>query len=301
MNLTNILLADTFSRSANRNRFVETSANLRVNSILLDFIVEKSADKNASLTSWDFLKAFNVNVALRLGSGNGSAVNLVHNVNAYQLEEYSDYKAGVSVSSTDWSENGMKRISGIINIGYFGMGSRDALEVNVDVDQSKIGNLDECQFRVSSVFKRVLPNTIYTYQSARPTGADQPYTNVLEVYYDSPTVFDGVASVKDKLGSQSVHLEDAIALANAEGNFEFFQRFGMLFKDQYDLSRDISFNVPVNENGDGEILIVGAAFYPDMLIENDGEDKSQRAAIVEQVKNDNPDKYRYLQLRGLVS
>lgn len=301
MNLISNLMSEKYQKGGNA-RFIQTSANLKVNSFLFDVRFNNSIEGNTGVTSWDFLKNFMVNIALRLGGGNGSAVNLVSNVPLYQILELSDEEAGVSMESTDFSKAGMQRISGEINIGYFGMGSRDALDVQVTVNPvGDTANVTDVEFIISAVYENDKPTAILTLQSAKPTGADQPYTNVLRIFYDSPTFFNATATIKDKLSTQSVNLEDAIAHTNAVANFEFFTRFGKLFEDPYGLSRDVSFNIPkVPGADDGEVLIQSVAFFPELLEQNNTEDRANRDAYVAEIKANSAEKYQYLSMLGLV-
>lgn len=301
MNMINTLLTEKFV-SGGQNRFSETVANLKVNDILFDCEVNLTAnDITAGVTAWDFLKGFNVNLALRLGSSNGSAINLIHNVNLYQILEYSDFKAGVSMNSTDFTTAGVKRISGLLPIGFFAMGERDAIGTDIDVDTTVTMPENGVSFTISAVYKETKATLLRTYQSSTPTGADQPYTNVVEVFYDSPTVVTKSAGIKGKtVGSQSINLEDAIALSNAEGNFEFFQRFGQIFVDPFDLGRNLSINVPPTSNNDGECLIVCYAFYPELLLQNDTEQTAERNNVVANIKAEDGTKAKYLKLLGVI-
>ena len=95
------------------NRFVQTSTNLSVNGCLVDFNFTVPA---AYTNKWDFLKDCYLSVLLRLGTDNGGSVNLISDVPVYDLVEYSDYLAGVSLSGTDFTEGKIARISGIFSL-----------------------------------------------------------------------------------------------------------------------------------------------------------------------------------------
>lgn len=285
--------------SSGKTRYIANTNNLKVNSILFDckFTVPESYTGK-----WDFLKSIFVTIALRLGSGNGSAVNLISSCSLYQLLAYSDYIAGVSMHSTTFTAGTVARVSGSIPIGFFSMGARDSLDAIVNLaDPSALSALGGAlSLSIGSVYEADSLSILTTYQSAKPTGAMQNYTNVLRLFYDGDSVINKEVNVIDQLGSQNVNIEDAIALSNATGRFEFFTRFGCLYSDPFDLSQDLSFKCPTDDTG-AEILIVGYHFDPALLVSNSNESAAQRNNLVAQIKENDADKYSYLLARGLVS
>ena len=284
-----------------QNRFTSTSTSLSENGILLDFsfIVPENYDG-----SWDFLKDFFLTVSYRIGIGNGSAIQLISSCSVYSLLALSDYLAGVSMESTKFEAGKKARISGYVDTGYFEMRSNDALEVTLIYGGSASSrpafNID---FTISNVFTQTLLVMLKTYQSCNPTGADQPYKNVLAVYYDSHTPTEKDAVIKDQLGNtHAVSVPSAIAYSNSVGRFEFFTDFGELYKEPFQVSQDVTIKVPQNtsEGADvAEILIVGLAFYPELLLANASVSDSVRDSLLANIKESDGEKYKYLEYLGL--
>lgn len=297
MNLVNNFFNETFSAGTQKTRFIANTNNLKVNGILFDvkFTVPESYEGK-----WDFLKNIYATIALRLGSGNGSAVNLISSCSLYQLLAYSDYIAGVSMVSTSFVAGETARISGAIPIGYFSMGAKDSLDAIINLSETADIPSTGVNLSVGAIYQSEMASTIMTYQSAKPTGAQQPYTNVISLFYDGDTVVNKEVNVIDQSGGQSnVNIEDAIALSNAQGRFEFFTRFGRLYQDPFDLSQNLSFKCPTDDSS-SEILIVGYYFDDSLLLNNASESETLRDALVSQIKNNDPVKYSYLVARGLV-
>lgn len=300
MNLVTNFFNESIQRGSSKTRFISNTNNLKVNGALFDVSFVNGSGDNVT-KDWSFLKNVFVTISLRLGTGNGSAVNLISSCSLYQLLAYSDYIAGVSMQSTDFAEDSTIRISGCIPIGYFAMGSRDSLDAIVN-----ISNVDELPFNgfnlsIGSVYQSELPSTVMTYQSTKPTGAMQNYTNVVSLFYDGDEVVNKEVNIIDQLGNnQNINIEDAIALSNAQGRFEFFTRFGRLFQDPFDLSQNLSFKCPT-DNPEAEILIVGYHFDDGLLISNATESEANRNNLVASIKEHDSAKYDYLVSRGLIS
>lgn len=293
--ITNILNG-TFGPTG-QTRFFETGANLSVQKMLFD--VKFTVPQNYT-GKWDFLKKVLISSTLRLGADNGGAIPLVSDVPLYDLEEYSDFIAGVSMESTTFTAGTVARISGMIPLGFFRMNSRDALEVSLQVtDQSVIpANVD---FVISTVYQEgdMLSNLL-VYKSAKPTGADMPYKNVLEMYYTGDQTVNKQVSVVDQLGACPIMIEDAIACSNAEGNFEFFHRFGRIYKDPYGVSQDLSVRVPTDDSS-ATVLVVQYAFNSALLQENAIDMNAEKNSLLAKIKTSDPEKYGYLQLLGIAS
>lgn len=279
------------------NRFVQTSTNLSVNGCLVDF----NFTVPASYTNkWDFLKDCYLSVLLRLGTDNGGSVNLISDVPVYDLVEYSDYLAGVSLSGTDFTQGKIARISGYLPLGFFVMNSRDALEVSLTVaNKAKMPADTNVNFVVSTVYDSIEQNNFILYKSAKPTGADQPYKNVLKLFYSGDTPVNKNITTEDMLGSKSVNIEDAIALSNACGNFEFFTRFGKFYEDEFGLSQDLSFRVPTDD-ASATCLVIQYGFYPEVVHDNSADTNAQRDALIEKIRVSDSEKYDYLKSIGVI-
>lgn len=288
------LINGVIQKNGAQNRYTQTSANLSVNGFL--FSVEFTVP--ASYTDkWDFLKDVFVNITKRIGSGNGGAVALLSNVSLYDILSYSDFVAGVSMVSTTFTEGQKAKISGYADCGYFAMTSRDALEVTVNVGAKTYFPSTDVAFEISAVFDKVQATEYKCYQSAKATGADQPYKNVLGVYYIGEGVNADVV-VTDEIGVKAVNVNSAIALSNAQGRFEFFTNFGEVYKDQFGLSQDLSMRVP--NNNSPSILIVSYSFYPDETIQSLDDTMATRDSLLTKIKNNEPEKYLYLKAIGVV-
>lgn len=288
------LLNCAVSKTGAQNRFNQTSANLAVNGFLFDV---KFTVPSGYAGKWDFLKDFYVNITKRIGAGNGGAVALLSNVSLYDILSYSDYIAGVSMNSTSFTSGEEVRISGYADCGYFSMTSRDALEVTLNIGSKSNMPSADVLIEISAVFDKIQATEYKCYQSCKATGADQPYKNVLSIFY----IGDGVnadATVTDEIGVKSVNINSAIAMSNAEGRFEFFTKFGEIYKDQFGLSQDLSMRVPNNANP--SILVVTYNFYPEETIKAIDDTIATRKALVEKIKNNEPDKYLYLVAIGAV-
>lgn len=276
-------------------RFIQTNSNLSLNGILIDIV---ATVKENGFTSWDFLKDVFLDVTMRSGFGNGTSIPLCSGLSLYDAIAFSDVISGVSMESyeqTDGFEVGKKiRVSGYLPIGFYKMDSRDALEVQVQSAQLPSQDFD---FVISSVFEGVSVPRVLGYQTSKPTGADQPYKNVLSLYYiGTDTLTTGTASITDMEGTKTVSLEDAIALTNATGRLEFFTRIGQIYADEYEVSQDLSFRMPQNVTGD--VLVCQEFFFPEILENTVLNVDSQEKAILEEIKNNDPDKFKYLSLVG---
>lgn len=288
------LLNAVVGKTSAQNRFTQTSANLAVNGFLFD--VKFTVPENYT-GKWDFLKDYFINITKRIGSGNGGAVALLSNVSLYDILSYSDFIAGVSMVSTSFQSGEEVRVSGYADTGYFAMTSRDALEVTLNIgDKTNMPNT-EVVVETSAVFEKVQATEYKCYSSLKATGADQPYKNVLSVFY----IGDGVNAdvvVTDEIGVKAVNINSAIAMSNAEGRFEFFTKFGEVYKDQFGLSQDISMRVPNTANP--SVLVVTYAFYPEETVNSLDDSIAQRNALIEKIKNNEPDKYLYLKTIGAI-
>lgn len=281
-----------------QTRAVQTNTNLDFNAALIDcefLCPEPYANK------WEFLKDVYLQVMLRLGSENGGSIPLISDVPLYSLLELSDYEAGVSMQSTVF-ENGKKvRISGKVRLGFYSMDARDALEVTLAVSKKdKLPANAPIDIKISTVYEKVEKNSFILYKNSRPTGADQPYKNVLKLFYSGEKTVNESVTLTDQLGSKSVNIEDAIALSNAEGNFEFFTRFGKIYEDEYGLSQDLAFRCPTSDS-DSTILVQQYGFYPSAMSGTEAIVDSNYNSLLEKIRVQDSEKYNYLANLGIVS
>ena len=297
--ITNILNGSL--TSSGQTRFFETGANLKVEKFLFDFSFTVPATPEGGTPyagKWYFLKKVLITSTLRLGADNGGAIPLISDVPIYDLLELSDYKAGVSTDSTTFTPGEKVRISGVIPIGFFSMDSRDALEASLQVTDSSVipSTVD---FVISTVYEEGDQlSYLMAYKSARPTGADMPYKNVLEAYYTGEQVVNKQISVIDQEGAKPVMVEDAIALSNAEGQFEFFHRFGRFYCDPYGVSQDLTMRVPTDDSG-STILLVQYVFNSALLQNNAVDMNASKNALLAKIKTSDSEKYTFLQMLGI--
>ena len=281
-----------------QTRAVQTNTNLDFNAALIDceFLCPSSYENK-----WEFLKDVYLQVMLRLGSENGGSIPLISDVPLYSLLELSDYEAGVSMQSTVF-ENGKKvRISGKIRLGFYSMDARDALEVTLAVSKKdKLPADTPVDIKISTVYEKVEKNSFILYKNSRPTGADQPYKNVLKMFYSGEKTVNESVTLSDQLGSKSVNIEDAIALSNAEGNFEFFTRFGKVYEDEYGLSQDLAFRCPTSDP-DSTILVQQYGFYPSAMSGTEAIVDSNYNSLLEKIRVQDSEKYNYLANLGIIS
>lgn len=287
------LLVGQMTRTG-QNRFTSTSASLSQNGILIDVSFEVPAGYK---DRWEFLRDLYLTVSYRMGIGNGTAISLISSCSVYALLGYSDFVAGVSMQSTTFAEGKTARISGYIETGYFEMRSNDALEVSLVWGGTEKPEFP-VNFAISNVYKKSMLSWLKTYQSSSPTGADQPYKNVLGVYYDSEDPVSTDAVITDQITTQNINVQSAIALSNATGRFEFFTNFGELYSEPFEISQDVSIRVPTN-NSRAELLIVGLAFYPELLASNASVTDASRSALLQEIQSSDSEKYNYLNAMGL--
>lgn len=278
-------------------RFNQTNSNLKINGFCFDikWIVQDDVSGEVNQTkSWEFLRKMNVNISLRIGSGVGTQISLISNVPLYDLLMYSDYVAGVSMRSTSFTVGELARISGYVDLGFIGMGSRDALDVSVSLTEAWNANT-ALNFAVNAIYKKSCKTLCYTYSECKPTGADSPYTNVIGLYYCGDDIENNETAVcRDDEGTKSVNIEDAIAYSNSVGNFEFFTRFGCIYEDTFGISQDVSFRVPPVANSQASILVKRIEFMPELLKANTDDSKAELASLLEKVKVKDENKYKYL-------
>ncbi len=293
-NITTILNGSIVS-GGTQNRFTQTNSNLSVNGFLFDIKFTMPSGYNGK---WDFLKDIYVNITKRIGMGNGGAIALLSNCSLYDIMSYSDFKAGVSMSGTDFTAGNVCRISGYLDIGYFSMTSRDALEVTLNIASRSNFPSANVDFEICSVFKSVKVTNYICYQSTSATGADQPYKNVLEVAYIGTGVNADFVCNQQVGGTQNVNINSAIADSNAEGNFEFFTNLGIVYNEPFGISQDVSIRCPNTTSP--SLFIVTYSFFPEETVNSLENADSERDSLISLIKTNDPDKYNYLTLLGLV-
>lgn len=275
-------------------RFTQTVTSLKVNGILVDVSFKVPQSYTGK---WDFLKNLYLNVTLRLGaSTEGGAVALISDVSLFSLLNLSDYLAGVSLSSTTFTAGETVRMSGYLTNGFFAMGDRDALEFSLTCADASSLPSENVNVTVSACYDHVEQTNFIVYKESVPTGADQPYNNVLNLYYIGSSVNKNI-SVVDHLGNKTVNIADAIAYSNARGRFEFFTDFGQFYSDEFGVSQNVSMRVPVVAGS--KVLCQQYAFYPLMLAKNDDELTAERDALISKIQQNDSDKYKYLSMLGI--
>jgi len=291
MNLSTPLLTCQLTSNGQRN-FNQVNSNLKVNGAMVDvdFICPESYT-----SGWDFLKDIKLSLDLRRGKGTGGTSTIIQNVSLLNMLKYSDLIAGVSTEGTKWTAGKKVRISGILPIGFFAMGANDALETFLYNGSNSLPA--SVNVRISAIYTNTGYTVIKTYREALPTGADQPYKNVLGIFYMGKGDGVGQCSVTDQLGDQSINVSDAIAYSNATGELEFFTDIGQLYEEPYQISQNVHFTVPTTEAG-ASLLIVGLDFSPDLLERNDIEQSGQREALIDQIRVNDASKYEYLTYLG---
>lgn len=288
------ILTGVIANGGSQNRFTQVNSNLQVNG----FLVDVSFTMPSGYTNkWNFLKDVYVNITKRIGSGNGGSVALLSNVSLYDFLSMSDYIKGVSMQGTNFTANNLCRISGYLDIGYFAMSSRDALEITLNVGSRTLFPNADVNFEFNAEFHKVQATLYKCYQSSKATGADQPYKNVLQVAYVGTGV-NADAIINDQIGTNSVNVNSAIANSNANGAFEFFTDFGIIYDEPFGLSQDISLRCP--NSASPSLLIVTYAFFPEETENNAQNMDAQRNALIENIKLNDSEKYKYLELLGLV-
>jgi hypothetical protein len=287
------ILNGSISASGSQNRYNATVTQLESNGFLFDVSFTMPSGYT---NKWDFLKNIYVNITLRMGNnGNKSSCGLVSNARLYDLLSYSDYIAGVSMKGTEFEANKLCRISGYVDNGYFKMSSADALEISLNIVSREHFPSAEINFVVSSVLNGVQGSEFITYQSVDATGADQNYKNVLDIYYIGTGV-NAESVVIDEIGTNNVNINSAIALSNATGRFEFFTDFGELYKEPFGISQNVAMRVPTTNNP--SLLVRSYEFFPDRLARGVDETIAQKNALLEKIRQNDPDKYEYLALLG---
>ena len=144
------------------------------------------------------------------------------------------------------------------------MTSRDALEVTLNIASRTNFPSANVDFEICSVFKSVKVTNYKCYQSTSATGADQPYKNVLEVAYIGTGVNADFVCNQQVGGTQNVNINSAIADSNAEGRFEFFTDFGLVYAEPFGISQDVSIRCP--NTASPSLFIVTYSFYPEETI-----------------------------------
>lgn len=297
--MSSSLITTLLSATLNKNgatRFVQTNSNLTFNSLLLDFGFNFTEQSPAS---WDFLKKVFVSLTLRLGADNGGAIPLVSDIPAYDLLALSDYEGGVSIPLSNFVPGKVSRISGAIDLGFYVMTSRDALEVSVNCADVSMLPAESVTFALSTVYHQTMRQHFIAYTGAVPTGADMPYKNVLSAYYIGEKQLNKQIAITTQLGAMPVNIEDAIALANAVGRFEQFTRFAEVFRDAYGLSQDITLRVPTDDV-DSTLLIKQCVFNPAMLASTESTAGAEKASLIAQIRENDSEKYKYLVAAGLI-
>lgn len=296
MSQINGIITHTFGTSGGL-RAIETQQNTKVNSILFDIRFTPTAEYIANDKFSVFKKVF-CDLNLRNGSGSGSSELIIDNVPLYQILQYSDLIAGVSVNATSMTANQEFRISGELPLGYFGLDANDSLDIELYCSEQMPFDVS---IDVSTIYTMDKLSLIYKYSTSKPTGSDQSYTNVIGAYIDTSNALYKTCTIRDEVNDQStIQIESAIAHTNAVGNFEVFTRFGQIYEDVYGVGQNITLKVPT-DNADTEILLVGYIYNTDMLVKSAGNFQANKELLMTKISNRGGDKAEYLRALGLIS
>lgn len=293
MSQLNGIINHTFTPSGSL-RAIETQQNTKVNSILFDL----SFTPDSTYMSGDKYKIFkSIFCDLNLRNGAGSSELIIDNVPLFQILQYSDLIAGVSVSATPMSAGTPYRISGELPLGFFGLDANDSLDIELYCSEAVPFNVT---IDVNTVYTRDKLSLIYKYSTSKPTGSDQSYTNVVGAYIDTDTPLYKTCTIRDEVNDQcTIQIESAIAHTNAVGNFEVFTRFGEIYQDVYGVGQNITLKCPT-DNADAEILLVGYIYNTDMLQKSAGNWQANKDLLMTKIANRGGDKADYLRALGIL-
>lgn len=298
MSQINGLMSVSFG-SVGALRQMESQQNTKVNGFLIDVEFTPTADYLAGDRFAVFKNMF-IDLNLRKGgsgAGSGGSELLIDSVPVYQLLQYSDMIAGVSVTDTPMTAGEKYRISGYVDLGFFPLGERDSLDCEVYCSSRPTVDVD---VTLSTVFTRDMLSIIKKYQTAKPTGSDQSYSNVVGVYLDTKDKLSKSVTIRDQTNDNTtVNVEDAIAYTNAVARFEVFTRFGELWVDPYGLSQNLTIKCPT-DNADTEILLVGYVFNTAFLSASAGAWEANKNLLMTKIENAGGEKVDYLRALGLL-
>lgn len=301
MSQINGIINTTFGQTGSL-RAMESQQNTKVNGLLLD-ITFTPTDEYMNGDKFAVYKKIFVDLNLRSGGGNGSSGSnelLIDSVSLYQLLQYSDMVAGVSVKATAADE--MKagspfRISGYVDLGFFPLGERDSLDIELYCSEQMPFDVN---INASTVFQRDSLALLRKYQTSKPTGSDQSYQNIIGIYVDTDKILNKSITIRDMTNDMTAtNIEDAIALTNACANFEVFTRFGEVWADPYGVSQNITMKVPT-DNEDTEILLVGYVFNTQFLASSAGNFVANKELLLTKIRNEGGTKVDYLTAMGIL-
>ncbi|MCR5288878.1 MAG: hypothetical protein K6E51_02670 [Treponema sp.] len=285
-------------RADSERQFVGTSTTIKFNGFLFQLEFTQPDDyKEEQLVQ--ILKAIQFNHAIRFGTSNGGNLAVISNLNARAVFLKGDELAGMSVKSVKVRAGRVTKLCAYLPIGYFSLGSRDALESQIQFIGAYPENITSgITFKVSGVYKHEAVSVLTVYQLCKATGGDQPYKNVTEIDFIGDSKSRPNVTITDDIGSQSVDIDDAIALSNATQRFETFTEFGELYKDPYNMGQNVTFNCPAVASDDADLLVVGLAYYPDLLSQQAQETTAQKQSLLSKIAVNDQQKYQYLDALG---
>lgn len=307
MSQINPICATTFDSSAGLRRTFQQQ-NTKVNGILFDISFTPTAEYMSG-DKFAILRDIFFDLNLRQGGaagGVGGSDLLIDSISLYQILEYSDYIAGVSMSATPMTAGAKWRVSGYLPIGFFGLGARDSLDLEIYLDHVIPAGIS-VDLVVSTVFLRDQLSLIRRYTTAKPTGSDQSYTDVIGIYFDCDTETKKSITVRDEVNDNSVvAIEDAIAYSNSTGRFELFTRFGEVYSDVYGVGQNVTVKCPKIETAGGEedksaeLLIVSYVYDTAFLKASAGAFDASSELLYTKIRDAGGEKAAYLSALGII-
>lgn len=299
MSEINAIFSGAFGGSVTETRKIGSQQNTKINGMLFDCTFTPDSTYIAG-DKFAVYKNTYVDVVLRRG-GNGANKNflIVDSVPLYQLAQYSDYNAGVSLKLTakDMTAGTPFRISFYIDIGYIPLGSNDSLDIEFYTN-----GVLSVPFTIlaSTIFNCEKLASVKKYSCSEPTGSDQSYNNIIEAYIDADSVIQNSVTVRDELGNNTtVNPESAIAYSNSIGRFELFNRFGQIFADPFGIGQNITIKAPTSPSGI-EILLVGYIYDLELLAKSADGFTASKDLLVSKIRNNGGDKVDYLEALGVI-
>jgi len=272
-------------------RFNESQfSGLKANSLLLDIIM---TPKNGA--SWSFASLDGLYLSANLRQKDADSLQLLDNVMLSHFLTFSDFQAGVSLtleSDLALVKTSPVEISGLLDFGYIQVGNEESVELLLT--GTPVTNVD-IQVNLKWIFVSEKESRIYGYKSYKSTGGEQADRDVQGLYImEAPAEIS--ATIRDLVGSQTVNVRDAVALANAVGRFEAFTNFGVLYADPFGVSQDISCRLDAGKN-----LFLQQEFFNAYKSESRDTDTAGRyEAVLQAIYTNKPEKYAVLQQYGKI-
>lgn len=272
-------------------RFNESQfSGLKANQLLLNVIMTPS---NAASWTFESLKSLYMSVNLR--QKDADSLQLLDNVRLWDFLVFSDFNAGVSLKLTSdvkTVKTSPVEISGSLDFGYFQVGNEESVEILLT--GTPVTNV-AIQVMAKWIFVAEKESRIFGYKSYQSNGGEQADRDALGLYIlEAPAEIS--ATIRDLVGSQSVNVRDAVALANAIGRFEYFTDFGILYTDPFGVSQDISCRLETGKN----LFLQQEFFNAVKSNQRDNDALGRYHAVLQAIYSNKPEKYATLVEYGKV-